>query len=113
MKTRKTVSKRITVSSPPPIPFEVSVQPESQGKSVFASDLLPTIGNLEGYRTPLDKMIETARQLQRRNIIVYQVSPFSISAACPRKEFESLFSTKLVEKPIPSGRHLALRESYL
>src|SRR5262249_13058561 len=37
----------------------------------------------------------------------------SVSAACPLKHFESLFNTKLVEKPMPTGRHLALRESYL
>src|SRR5262249_55429361 len=74
---------------------------------------LPTIANLDRYRNPLDKMVETARQLQRRGVTVHHVSQFSVSAACPLKHFESLFNTKLVEKPMPTGRHLALRESYL
>jgi subtilase family serine protease len=113
MKPKKASPKRVTASSLPDIPFEVAVQPESDGKSVFAANSLPSVANLDRYRTPLDKMIETARQLQRRGVTVHQVSPFSISSACPRDAFESLFNTKLVEKPMPKGRHLALRDSYL
>jgi len=113
MQRKKGISKRVSTSAPLEIPFEVAVQPEPQGKSIFTSDSLPTIANLDRYRTPLDKMVETSRQLERRGIRVHHVSPFSVSAACSRSQFESLFNTRLVEKRIPSGRHLAPRESYL
>jgi subtilase family serine protease len=113
MKTQTKPRKKISVASPTEIPFEVAVQPEPNGKSVFATDSIPTVANFECYRVPLDKMVETGRRLQRQGITVYQVSEFSISAACPAKQFETLFNTKLVKKSMPKGRHLALQASYL
>lgn len=105
--------KRISVASPMEISFEVAVQPESGGKSVYPTDSTPTVANLDRYRVPIDKMVETGRRLQRQGIAVYHISEFSISASCPVKQFESFFDTKLVKKPMPKGRHLALRDSYL
>jgi subtilase family serine protease len=95
------------------LPFEVAVRPEADGKSIYASDTIPSIANLDRYRVPLDKMIETARRLQREGVIVHNVSEFSVSAACPSAKFEALFNTKLVEKPMPKGRHLARQDTYL
>lgn len=114
MKKQKPSSKHGSSVSAPEIPFEVAVQPESGGKSAYASGSLPTTANLDRYRVPIDKMIETSRLLQRQGIVVNQVSEFSISAACSRQQFETLFATRLVEKPMPKeGCHFATAKSYL
>ena len=62
----------------------------------------------------VDLSAETSRLLQRQDIVVHNVSEFSISAACSRKQFESLFRTRLVKKPMPQqGFHVATVKSYL
>ncbi len=114
MKNRKSAGKPAPETSASEIPFEVTVHPESDGKSVFESELLPTTANLDRYRVPLDKMVETSRLLQRQHIVVHNVSEFSISASCSAKQFEALFRTRLVKKPMPKqGFHVATVKSYL
>lgn len=103
----------VRVAGPKEIAFEVAVQPEGRGKSVYATDALPTAASLDAYRVPLDKMVETARRLQRQGVRVHQVSPFTISAACSVADFEALFGLKLAHKPMPTGRHLAFETSFL
>lgn len=118
MKTRKASRRKggrpVARTGQGDIPFEVTVHPESTGKSVFESELLPTAANIDRYRVPMDKMIETSRLLQRQSVVIHQVSEFSISASCSREQFETLFRTRLVKKPMPSkGRHVAVAKSYL
>jgi hypothetical protein len=104
MKRRKRDGKLATQTNMSEIPFEVTVHPEPDGKSVFETNMLPTTANIDRYRVPLDKMIETSRLLQRQQVVVHHVSDFSISASCSRQQFETLFRTRLVKKPMPRLR---------
>lgn len=111
--TKKNLSPKILVESEPQIPFEITVTPEAGHKSVFATGLLATTANLNSYRVPMDKMIETSRLLQRQGITVHQVSAFSISASCSHKQFEALFNAPLVEKKMPKEKeHVAMVQTF-
>jgi serine protease AprX len=96
------------------IAIEVAVAPEPNGKSVFASGGLPTTANLDAYRQPIGKMVETARLLQKQGVIVHNVSDLGISASCSKRQFETLFRTPLVEKKMPKAAlHMATAKTYL
>ena len=57
-KTPKARSRVMSSSSPiPTINFEVVVQPESGGVSVFADDVYPTVSSLDRFRPPQDKSV--------------------------------------------------------
>jgi serine protease AprX len=113
MKKQTRAAKRVSVEPPKDIAFEVAVQPDAGSRSVYSTDSAPAVANLDRYRVPIDKMIETARRLQRQGITVHHVSAFSVSASCPIGQFESFFNTKLVRKPMPEGKHLAPSDTYL
>jgi len=103
----------ISVELPPEVPFEVSVIPESGGKSAFATDVVPGVSNLQRYRIPMDKMVETARRLQQKEVTVHKVTEFTISASCPRAKFEKLFATKLYEKKPIRAERMPAKYTYL
>lgn len=107
-------TKKISVASEPQVPFEIAVSPETGSKSVFATGLLATTSNVDSYRVPMDKMVATARLLQRQGITVHHISEFSISGSCSNKQFETLFRTQLVEKTMPKDKqHVAMSRTFL
>ncbi|MEM7208948.1 MAG: S8 family serine peptidase [Pseudomonadota bacterium] len=81
--------------------FEVSVKPDENGKSVFDDSAFPAIENLDAFRAPRDKSIETARKLEKHGISVKHIGDFSISAECSPSKFERFFKTKIVDKKPP------------
>lgn len=117
MATKKATAKSAARSVAPSdgdIPFEVAVQPEPGGRSVYATHMLPTGDNLDSYRVPMDKAVATARLLQYHGVLVHHISDLGISASCSKKAFEKLFRTPLVEKPMPKeGHHMAVAKAYL
>lgn len=86
------------------VAIEVSVQPEPDKRSAYASGMLPSVASLDAYRLPMDKMVEAARLLQQQGVVVHKVSDLSISASCSKRQFESLFGTPLVEKRMPDAK---------
>jgi hypothetical protein len=94
----------ISTGDPACVQFEVLVKPEKGTKSIVDTTAVPTVSNLDEFRQPADKMVETARRLQSKGITVHHIGNFSISAACTRKEFEKFFATKLVDKKLPPDR---------
>ncbi|MCW5637146.1 MAG: S8 family serine peptidase [Rubrivivax sp.] len=103
-KTKPAASMVDVRSNEPSIPFEVAVQPGDESRSVFEAGVLPTLANLDRYRTAADRMIETARRLQALGVLVHQVSDFSVSAECGKGRFEKLFACTLAEKKVPQAR---------
>jgi subtilisin family serine protease len=96
------------------VAIEVTVQPEPGGRSAFANGMLPNVASLDAYRVPMDKMVEAARRLQQQGVVVHKVSDLSISASCSKRQFEALFATRLVEKPMPAVKQgMAETQTYL
>lgn len=105
--------RHIIMETPKEIPFEVSVQPESGGRSAFAPDATPSLNNLDAFRVPADKMIQTRRLLQNAGVTVHKTGDFTISAACPKSKFEKLFNTRLLEKTLEKSRLAPPKYTYL
>ncbi len=85
--------------------LEVVVQPEEGCKSMFAEDAFPALTNLDQYRAPREKSIETARKLERNGISVHHIGDFSISATCTSRKFEKFFGTVITaHKPAAKAK---------
>ena len=82
------------------INFEVVVKPEGDQKSIYSENAFPGVSNLEDYKPPMDKNVETARKLERIGVTVHQVGEFSISASCTAAHFEKIFNTQIREHKI-------------
>ena len=85
------------------VSFEVVVKPTGQGLSVFDESAFPVVENLDRFRTPRERSIETARKLERNGVSVNHIGEFSISAECPAGKFESFFGTKINETKAPAA----------
>ena len=89
------------------VSFEVVVKPTDRGLSVFDDSAFPAVENLDLFRTPREKSIETARKLERNGISVKHIGEFSISAECSADKFEKFFSTQLKTIKPPAAAKLA------
>ena len=89
------------------VSFEVVVKPTERGLSVFDDSAFPAVENLDLFRTPREKSIETARKLERNGISVKHIGEFSISAECSPTRFEKFFSTQLKTIKPPAAAKLA------
>lgn len=89
------------------VSFEVVVKPTENRLSVFDESAFPAVENLDLFRTPREKSIETARKLERNGVSVKHIGEFSISAECSAGKFEKFFSTQLVETKPPAAAKLA------
>ena len=65
---------------------------------MFAESAFPAVENLDLFRTPRERAIETARKLERNGISVEHIGDFSISAACSTRKFEKFFGTEIKEQ---------------
>lgn len=94
-----------SMEKPRYVSFEVIAKPEAGGRSVFEEAAMPTVANLEEYRPPAGKTELLARTLQRYEVKVHHVGPFSISASCTTRHFEKLFSTEVsaYEPPVEAA----------
>ena len=101
-----TTKKSARRSAPRTVSFEVVVKPTDGGISVFDEAAFPAIDNLDLFRTPKARAIETARKLQRNGISVEHIGEFSISAACSAAKFERFFRTRIEEHRPPAAAKL-------
>ncbi len=90
------------MEKPKYVSFEVVVEPGLDGQSVFAKDAFPTVENMQRFRPPHDKCVETARKLARRGVTVHHIGNYSISASCTTARFEKLFATVVSARKPPS-----------
>ncbi len=65
------------------------------GSSLFTTKNLPTIQNIDEYRSSKEKIDEALGRLQNANFKILDVSDTTISIAGTREQFESVFKTPI------------------
>lgn len=91
--------------------FEAVLRPAEAGRSMFASDAVLTVENLDDFRPPTGQAERAAIILQKLGFKVRHVGAFSISGEGPRRLWEEVFGTKVEKRVQPiSEAHSDLGE---
>jgi hypothetical protein len=78
------------------------VVPSSEsGRSMFETDAVLTADNLDRYKPPAGRGMETARVLQELGFKVRHIGTFSISVEASRSLWEKTFNTKVEKRTQP------------
>jgi hypothetical protein len=71
------------------------------GKSMFEADAALTANNLDDYKPPAGRGMETARVLRELGFTVRHIGTFSISVEATRSLWEKTFNTKVEKRSQP------------
>ena len=71
------------------------------GKSMFEADAALTANNLDDYKPPAGRGMETARMLRELGFTVRHIGTFSISVEATRSLWEKTFNTKVEKRTQP------------
>jgi subtilisin family serine protease len=87
--------KKVSQPQQDNVVFEAVLRPAEGGRSMFASDVVLTIENLDDFKPPPGQAERAAIILQKLGFKVRHIGMFSISGEGPRQLWEKVFGTKI------------------